>query len=121
MTALRVLLAGAERIDGSRRRLRFVGDDLDGFACRAGQHVAAIVQGRGGPLRLLCEVEQFDAAELRLETILAVETDPVVDEWCHGAQIGDPVDVELVGSANFPRGTTEALSRVTSVSASAKL
>jgi len=97
VTGLRVLLAGAERIDGSRRRLRFVGDDLDGFACRAGQQVAATVQGGGGTLRLIGDIERFDAVELRLEAIFAAEPNSVLDQWSERAEIGDPVDMELVG------------------------
>jgi hypothetical protein len=95
-------LAGAERLDASRRRVRFVGDELDGFACRVSQQVAATVHRGGGTLRLLCQIERYDPVELRLETILAVEPNSALDQWPDSAQIGDPVDIELVGERKTP-------------------
>ena len=94
MTAVwSLLLAGEEPIDARRRRLRFVGDSLEGFAYPPGQRVAVSLASGPADLRLVCRVEGFDAEELRLDVILA--RGAAVERWAQDASIGDPVTVEL--------------------------
>ena len=94
MTAVwSLLLAGEEPIDARRRRLRFVGDSLEGFAYPPGQRVAVRLASGHTDLLRVCRVEGFDPEELRLHVILA--RGAAVERWARDASIGDPVMVEL--------------------------
>jgi hypothetical protein len=91
-----LLLVGRERTDPLSRRVRLVGDDLEGFVHRAGQRVALTVEAGGAILRRVCRVAAFDADELRLEVTLTTAGDRVAEGWAEAAAIGDAVRVELL-------------------------
>ncbi len=91
-----LLLVGRERTGPLSRRVRLVGDDLEGFVHRGGQRVALLVEAGGAMLRRVCPVASFDAEELRLEVTLPTACDPAAETWADAAAIGDPVRVELL-------------------------
>jgi len=91
-----LLLAGREPIDALHRRVRLVGDDLEGFVHDGAQRVALVVSLAGERLRRVGRVEAFDPDELRLDVALPVGCDPLVHSWADQSSIGDPVHVELL-------------------------
>ena len=91
-----LLLAGREPIDAFHRRVRLVGDDLEGFVDRGGGRVALIVSLEGAELRRIAHIEAFDPDELRLDVALPVAGDAQAHGWTEAARIGDPVAVELL-------------------------
>jgi hypothetical protein len=91
-----LLLVGREPIDALRRRVRLVGDDLEGFVHAGGQRVALTVSLTGAALRRVGRIEAFDADELRLDIAMPVAGDPSARRWAEAARIGDPVRVELL-------------------------
>ncbi|HLK23031.1 MAG TPA: hypothetical protein VKT30_00075 [Caulobacteraceae bacterium] len=91
-----LLLAGREPIDSLHRRVRLVGDDLDGFVHAGQERVALTVSLAGEALRRVARIEAFDPDELRLDVALPVACDPEAHGWTEAARIGDPVRVELL-------------------------
>jgi hypothetical protein len=91
-----LLLAGREPIDALHRRVRLVGDDLEGFVHSGGERVALIVSLEGERLRRVGHVEAFDPDELRLDVALPVAGDAQAHGWTEASRIGDPVRVELL-------------------------
>ena len=91
-----LLLVGREPIDALHRRVRLVGDDLEGFAPAGGERVALTVALAGERLRRVGHVEAFDPDELRLDVALPVAGDPEAHGWTEASRIGDPVCVELL-------------------------
>jgi len=92
----RLLFAGGEPIDETRRRLRLVGESLEGRIPKAGRRIALLVSKGGAGLKFLCRVEHFDASELRLDLILPIVGDAAAVGWVQAAAIGDHVVAELV-------------------------
>src|SRR5215469_16067202 len=88
-----LLLAGREPIDSLHRRVRLVGDDLEGFVHGGRQRVALTVSLAGAPLRRIAHIEAFDPDELRLDVTLPVAGDALAHGWAEASSIGDPVSV----------------------------
>jgi hypothetical protein len=92
-----LLLVGRERTGALGRRVRLVGDELDGFVHRGGQRVALLVEAGGEMLRRVCPIAAFDPEELRLDVTLPTACDPAAERWAEGSAIGERVRVELLG------------------------
>jgi hypothetical protein len=96
IAAWTLLLAGREPIDMIHRRVRLVGDDLEGFVHGGGERVALTVSLGGAVVRRVARIEAFDPAELRLDVALPVAGDALAHGWTETSRIGDPVGVELL-------------------------
>lgn len=96
VAAWSLLLAGREPIDCLHRRVRLVGDDLEGFVHAGAQRVALTISLPGALVRRVARIEAFDPDELRLDVALPVAGDAVAHGWTETSRIGDPVGVELL-------------------------
>ena len=97
-TTWSLLLVGRERIDAARRRIRLVGDQLDGFIHAGDAEVALTIRFAGAFLRRVGRIEAFDADELRLDVALPTTGDPLAHSWAEASWIGEPVRVELLAA-----------------------
>lgn len=93
-----LLLVGRERIDAAQRRVRLVGDQLDGFVHAGDTAVALTMRFAGAWLRRVGRIEAFDPEELRLDVTLPMSGDLLAHSWVEASEIGDPVCVELLST-----------------------
>jgi hypothetical protein len=91
-----LLVVASGEIAPEVRQVSLVGDDLEGYAHRSGQHVALYLPTTEGALRRACPIAGFDAEELRLDVMLPVARDAAAALWADAARIGDPVTAELL-------------------------
>ena len=82
------------------RRVRLIGEDLDGFSFRPGQDLVLNIPTGGEIARRHYTIRGFDRDELRLDIDVVLHGDSPAVGWARSAKLDDAIEVE------GPRGRT---------------